>query len=99
MSATTPACLTAHWPWGPRALYPPGSRGGWECTSRGWHSCTSWVRFTGAAAHHFCFREKGEEISKGCRGIASAYIIEYIMKNFDAIRKESLALDEKRKRE
>ena len=42
----------------------------------------------GAAAHHFCFREKGEEISKGCRGIASAYIIEYIMKNFDAIRKE-----------
>ena len=34
-----------------------------------------------------------QQISKGCRGIASAYIIEYIMKNFDAIRKESLALN------
>jgi hypothetical protein len=38
----------------------------------------------GAVAHHFCFRERGEDIPKGCRGIASAYIIKYINKNYDA---------------
>jgi len=53
----------------------------------------------GAVAHHFCFRERGEDIPKGCRGIASAYIIKYINKNYDAIRSESVALNKKRKRE
>ena len=53
----------------------------------------------GAVAHHFCFRERGEDIPKGCRGIASAYILKYINKNYDAIRSESMALNKKRKRE